>query len=185
MQQKGNIKQHYGERWGYGVLRKLQSRAALDWGGDVVRWELIVAAYSPAVSAWVTVLSWHQVVLRRLFSTPRLYIIITHRVLCMCVCVCARTHVCVLSQSLWGATNSQVTNKLAAATIAPTPVPPLYPNKPGTSSAFFPSAYISDAAHSHKFTAPNVRSEKKNFLFYKKKVQSTDFTEDNRCFPIN
>lgn len=79
------------------------------------------------------------------------------------VCVCVRTHVCVLSQSLWGATNSQVTNKLTVATIALTPVPPLYPNKPGTSSAFFPSAseraaYISDAAHSHS----------KNFLYQKK-----------------
>lgn len=68
---------------GYGVLRKPQSSAVPD-GGE--RWEPIVA-HSTTASAWVTVLSWRQVVLRRLFSTPRQYIIIIISVfvhLCLC-----------------------------------------------------------------------------------------------------
>lgn len=51
---------------------------------------------NPAVSAWVTALPWHRVLLRRLLETPRLYIIIIFSLwtlwmwesLCRIVCVC-------------------------------------------------------------------------------------------------
>lgn len=171
MQQKGNIKQHYGERWGYGVLRKLQSRAALDWGGKCGALGADSSCLQPrCVSLSHCALLAPSSAEEALQHTQAVHHHHSPRIVCVLVCVC--THVCVLSQSLWGDTNSQVTNKLTAATIALTPVPSLYPNKPGTSSAFFPSAseraaYISDAARSHKFTPPKVQSKKKNFLYKK------------------